>query len=30
MAYKAYIQNRDKGENIKALEKRCNKYDFND
>jgi hypothetical protein len=30
MAYKAYVQNRDKGENIKALEKWCNKYDFDD
>jgi hypothetical protein len=30
MAYKAYVQNRDKGENIKALEKWCDKYDFDD
>jgi hypothetical protein len=30
MAYEAYVQNRDKGENIKALEKRCDKYNFND
>ncbi len=30
MAYEAYIQNRDKGENIKALEKWCDKYDFDD
>jgi hypothetical protein len=30
MAYKAYVQNRDKGENIKALEKWCDNYDFND
>jgi hypothetical protein len=30
MAYKAYIQNQDKGENFKALEKWCNKYDFDD
>ena len=30
MAYEAYVQNRDKGENIKALEKWCDKYDFDD
>ena len=30
MAYEAYVQNRDKGENIKALEKWCHKYDFDD
>jgi hypothetical protein len=30
MAYEAYVQNRDKGKNIKALEKWCDKYDFND
>jgi hypothetical protein len=30
MAYKAYVQNRDKGENIKALEKWRDKYDFDD
>jgi hypothetical protein len=30
MAYEAYVQNCDKGENIKALEKWCDKYDFND
>jgi hypothetical protein len=30
MAYEAYVQNRDKGENIKALKKWCDKYDFND
>jgi hypothetical protein len=28
MAYEAYVQNRDKGENIKAPEKWCDKYDF--
>ncbi len=28
MAYEAYAQNRDKGENIKALKKWCDKYDF--
>jgi hypothetical protein len=28
MAYEAYVQNQDKGENIKALKKWCNKYDF--
>ena len=30
MAYEAYVQNRDKGENIKALEKWCDKYEFDD
>ena len=30
MAYEAYVQNRDKGDNIKALEKWCDKYDFDD
>ncbi len=30
MAYEAYVHNRDKGKNIKALEKWCNKYDFDD
>jgi hypothetical protein len=30
MAYEAYVQNRDKGENIKALEKWCDKYNFDD
>lgn len=30
MAYEAYVQNCDKGENIKALEKWCNKHDFDD
>jgi len=30
LAYEAYVQNRDKGENIKALEKWCDKYDFDD
>jgi hypothetical protein len=30
MVYKAYVQNRDKGENIKALKKWCNKHDFGD
>ena len=30
MAYEAYVQNCDKGENIKALEKWCDKYDFDD
>jgi len=30
MAYEAYVQNRDKGENIKALEKWYDKYDYND
>ena len=29
-ANEAYVQNRDKGENIKALEKWCDKYDFDD
>ncbi len=28
MAYEAYVQNRDKGGNIKTLEKWCNKYDY--
>jgi hypothetical protein len=28
MAYKAYVQNRDKGENFKALKKWCDKYNF--
>jgi hypothetical protein len=30
MAYEAYVQNRDKGENIKALEKWYDKFDFDD
>ena len=30
LAYEAYVQNRDKGENIKALEKWCDKFDFDD
>ena len=30
MTYEAYVQNRDKGKNIKTLEKWCNKYDFDD
>ena len=30
LAYEAYVQNRDKGENIKALEKWCDKYNFDD
>ncbi len=30
LAYEAYIQNRDKGENIKSLEKWNDKIDFND
>jgi hypothetical protein len=30
MAYEAYLQNRDKSQNIKALEKWCDKYDFDD
>jgi hypothetical protein len=30
MACQAYIQNRDKGENIKALKKWCDKYNFDD
>jgi len=30
MAYEAYVQNRDKVDDIKALEKWCNKYDFDD
>ncbi len=30
LAYEAYVQNRDKGENIKSLEKWTNKVDFDD
>ena len=30
MAYEAYVQNRDKGENIKSLEKWCDKFEFDD
>ncbi len=30
LAYKAYIQNRDKGKNIKSLEKWNDKINFND
>ncbi len=30
LAYEAYVQNKDKGDNIKALEKWCDKYDFDD
>jgi hypothetical protein len=30
MAYEAYVQNRDKSEHIKALEKWCDKHDFDD
>ena len=30
LAYEAYVQNHDKGENIKALKKWCDKFDFDD
>ncbi len=30
LAYEAYVQNRDKGENIKSLKKRSDKIDFDD
>jgi hypothetical protein len=30
MAYEAFVQNRDKGENIKSLEKWCDKFEFDD